>query len=243
MFQTQRQKGSLPTINLSDFTHENVNEAFTLTQEFKKSKLLDGWLKRSRTIEINEDEKAKLGELQDKLLIYGKAWNVQELRERFIAPLTEMVNFYNFDLKYGSFSHRYIEAVINSTKVRGKIDWIVASGQYQPRQPFLFLNAHTYMNNNGTDPVGQITATLYLAKIIAQTPNKPTLFNPRPRVFANVPLYGVYVIGSLWYFVRLKDQSYYISSAYDATYTEELHNIYRLLKAQKHMISEMVSKN
>ena len=56
----------------------------------------------------------------------------------------------------------------------------------------------------------------------------------------NIPLYGAYVIGSLWYFVRLKGNQYYISPAYDATYSEELHNIFRMLKAQKSMVAELI---
>lgn len=231
-----------PLVRLSEFTHENVNEAFNLVQEFKKSELLEKWVKRARTIEISIEEKSILTKLQDKLLVYGKAWNVQELKERFIAPITEMVDFYDFNLKYGAFSKREIEANVHNTIVRGEVDWIVASGQYQPKQPFLFLNTHTHDNRNGVDPIGQILATLYIAKVRNQTPVKPSLFNPNPRTFANIPLYSAFVIGSAWYFVRLKDNQYYISPAYDATYTEELHNIFRMLKAQKLMIEELINK-
>ena len=127
-----------PVVSLSEFTHENVNEAFSLVQQFKKSDLLDKWIKRAKMIEITVEEKDKLTALQDKLLIYGKAWNVQELKERFISPITELVDFYNFELKFGSFSHRTFETEIYNTVVRGQVDWIVASGQYQPKQPFFF---------------------------------------------------------------------------------------------------------
>lgn len=231
-----------PVVSLSEFTHENVNEAFSLVQQFKKSDLLDKWIKRAKMIEITVEEKDKLIALQDKLLIYGKAWNVQELKERFISPITELVDFYNFELKFGSFSHRTFETEIHNTLVRGQVDWIVASGQYQPKQPFFFVNTHMYDGINPADPVGKILATLHIAKIINQTPIKPSLFNPNPRVIENIPLYGAYVIGSLWYFVRLKNEQYYISPAYDATYTEELHNIFRMLKAQKAMITDLVTR-
>jgi hypothetical protein len=230
-----------PIVDLTAFSHENVNEAFGLTQDFKNSELLEKWLKRAKSIEISTEEKAKLTALQDKLLIYGKAWNVQELKERFISPMTESVNFYDFEAKYGSFSNRYMETILQNTVVRGKVDWIVATGQYQPKQPFVFLNTHTYENSGGIDPVGQLIATLYIAKVLSQKPVKPSLFNPKPKVYSNIPLYGMYIIGSLWYFVRLKGNRYYISPAYDATYTEELHNIFRMLKSQRLMIHEIVT--
>jgi hypothetical protein len=227
-------------ISLSDFTHENVNEAFSLTQQFKKSDLLDKWIKRAKMMEISIEEKDKLTALQDKLLVYGKAWNVQELKERFISPITELVDFYNFELKFGAFSHRAIEATLHNTLVKGCVDWIVASGQYQPKQPFFFVNTHMHDGIHSVDPVGKLLATLHIAKIINQTPINPSLFNPNPRIIENIPLYGAYVIGSLWYFVRLEKQEYYISPAYDATYTEELNNIFRMLKAQKAMITDLV---
>lgn len=229
------------TVRLSDFTHENANEAFGLVQQFKKSDLLDLWIKRAKMNEISAEEKVVLNRLQDKLLIYGKAWNGQELKERFIAPLTELVDFYNFELKFGAFSHRELTINIKDTKVSGQVDWIVASGQYEPRQPFFFLNTHMLDGSNGTDPVGQLLATLHISKILNQTPIQPSIFNPKPTIIEHIPMYGAYVIGSLWYFVRLKSNQYYISPAYDATYTEELHNIFRMLKAQKSMILDLVT--
>ncbi len=235
-------QSSQPMVSLSEFTHENVNEAFSLIQQFKKSDLLDKWIKRAKMMEITIEEKDKLTNLQDKLLIYGKAWNVQELKERFISPITELVDFYNFELKFGAFSHRYLESTLHNTLVRGQVDWIVASGQYQPKQPFFFVNTHMHDGIHGIDPVGKLLATLHIAKVINQTPVKPSLFNPNPSVIENIPLYGAYVIGSLWYFVRLKGNEYYISPAYDATYTEELNNIFRMLKAQKVMITDLVIK-
>ena len=158
-----------PMVSLSEFTHENVNEAFSLIQQFKKSDLLDKWIKRAKMIEITIEEKDKLTSLQDKLLVYGKAWNVQELKERFISPITELVDFYNFELKFGAFSHRYLESTLHNTLVRGQVDWIVASGQYQPKQPFFFVNTHMHDGIHGVDPVGKLLATLHIAKIINQS--------------------------------------------------------------------------
>ena len=191
----REQTNSMPVVSLSDFTHENANEAFGLVQQFKKSNLLDDWIKRSKAIEISMEEKGILNKLQDKLLVYGKAWNGQELKERFIAPITELVDFYNFDLKFGAFSDRIIEATIHNTRVRGKVDWIVASGQYQPKQPFFFLNKHK-KDLNHIDPVGQLLATLYIAKDIESKSCKTFAFQSKPN---GLPQYSIVRLLCSWY--------------------------------------------
>jgi len=47
-------------------------------------------------------------------------------------------------------------------------------------------------------------------------------------------------LGRLWFFVRLKDKRYYISESYDSTKMDELIFIYKMLKAQKQMIIDLV---
>lgn len=45
-----------------------------------------------------------------------------------------------------------------------------------------------------------------------------------------------------FYFVRLKDKKYYISPAHDSTKKEDLQFIFKMLKAQKLMIQELVTR-
>ncbi len=116
---------------------------------------------------------------------------------------------------------------------------MVASGIHEPRQPFFFL--HEYKKELGSgDPVGQLLATMCVAEILNKTPVKPTLFNPNPKPFKNIPLYGCYVMGRFWFFLRLKDKRYFISKPFDAEDEEQLEGIVCLLKAQKSMIENLI---
>ena len=54
--------------------------------------------------------------------------------------------------------------------------------------------------------------------------------------FENVPLYGIYIIGRFWFFVRLKNKRFFVSEAYNAQEMEDLIFIFKMLKAQKQMI-------
>ena len=40
---------------------------------------------------------------------YINAWNEQELQTKFIAPITELVNFDNLEYYFSAFSERRIE--------------------------------------------------------------------------------------------------------------------------------------
>jgi hypothetical protein len=51
------------------------------------------------------------------------------------------------------------------------------------------------------------------------------------------PVYGVYVIGRLWYFVALLGREYAISLPYDST-KDELWEIMRLMKGLNILIAE-----
>lgn len=61
------------------------------------------------------------------------------------------------------------------------------------------------------DPYGDPLAQLIEAFLIAQQ------LNPSP-----LPLYGVYVVGRLWYFATMEAKTYHLSKAYDCTDEQSL---------------------
>lgn len=225
-------------MTFADFKHEEVNLVFGLTQLFEDKGLLTEWFSMAKQFEINDLEKQFLENLQHKLVRYGKNWNEQELQTKFIAPVTELVDFDNYELQIASFAERSLSVNFKNVLIKGVVDWMVASGVHEPKQPFFFL--HEYKKGLGSgDPVGQLLATMCVAEILNATPTKPTLFNPKPKSFKNIPLYGCYVMGRFWFFLRLKDKQYYISKPFDAEDKEQLQSIVCLLKAQKAMIEAM----
>ena len=89
------------------------------------------------------------------------------------------------------------------------------------------------------DPVGQLLVTLCAAQLLNNQQVKATLFNPKPISFSHIPLYGIYPDASGWFFVRLKDNRYYISKGYNSEEMENLIFILKMLKAQKEMVSDL----
>jgi len=236
----EKKDTSKPTsMTFADFKHEEVNVVFGLTQLFEDEDLLTKWFSNMKGFEITDLEKQFLANLQHKLVRYGKNWNEQELQTKFIAPVTELVNFDNYDLQVASFAERSLSVDFKNVTIKGIVDWMVASGVHEPKQPFFFL--HEYKKELGSgDPVGQLLATMCVAEILNAIPTKPTLFEPKPKSFKNIPLYGCYVMGRFWFFLRLKDKKYFISKPFDAEDTQQLYSIVRLLKAQKTMIKELI---
>ena len=94
--------------------------------------------------------------------------------------------------------------------------------------------------DSSNDPLGQLLVTLCTARLLNNKKPKVTLFNPNPTSFSHIPLYGIYIIGRLWFFVRIKDQQYYISKSYNAEEMKDLEFIVKMLKAQKQMIIDLI---
>ena len=55
-------------------------------------------------------------------------------------------------------------------------------------------------------------------------------------------MYGLYIIGRLWFFMAMKEEKYYVSKAYDAGEIKELTAILQLLKTQKKIIFDFLAK-
>ena len=60
--------------------------------------------------------------------------------------------------------------------------------------------------DSSNDPLGQLLVTLCSAQLLNQQKPKPSLFNPKPTNFEHIPLYGIYIVGRYWFFVRLKNK-------------------------------------
>lgn len=84
-----------------------------------------------------------------------------------------------------------------------------------------------YKPEEGTsnDPFGQ----LLIAMVAAQQENK--------KIALDIPIYGVYNLGSIFYFVLLNGQEYIRSNPYAAT-KMEIFDIYIILRKAKAYISQ-----
>lgn len=200
--------------------------------------LLDDWLEVEDNLQEMELMIAEKLRKKAKKLIAG--WNEMELQTKFIAPITELVDFDNLEYFFASFSERKLEAKYKGIPLKGKVDWMVAMGRHDPFIPFFFVHEYKKQKGFESDPEGQLLATMLAAHVLNQTPPQPTLFNPFPKHDKDMPIYGCYIIGRLWFFVVLYQGRYCSSDFFDSMKKKDLAKIINILKKQKQMIIDRI---
>ncbi|KOR30587.1 hypothetical protein TI05_13715 [Achromatium sp. WMS3] len=205
----------------AQWTKEEVENEFKLIADTDYSKLHQ-WL--SAPSIISTEESQLLDQLAQKLLKHVYDWNEEELKVYFIALLLNIVDFHQD--AYRPFLERELSVEYAEGKTLwGIVDFLVASGKQQPKQPFLFLHEYKRQINTSNDPMGQLLA----AMVAAQKANDYTH-----------PIYGAYIIGRHWYFVLLDHNIYAESLAYDATKAEII-DVVRILRNTKQLIEDIIS--
>lgn len=227
------------TFQFSSFTQQKAIRLFQLKKEFD-SPLLDFWFEQAAKMTISSQEMEVIEKLQAKLIIYINGWNEEELKVKFIVPLMELVNFDDHILEIASFTERPLSVQIEDTEIKGMVDLMVATGIYAPEHPFFFIHEYKKEQESSGDAIGQLLATMFVAQELNKQARSFSLFETSKRTFEHVPIYGVYVIGRFWFFVRLAGQNYHISNAFDSVKKADLLEIFKLLKTQKKMILEVL---
>jgi hypothetical protein len=161
--------------------------------------------------------------LRNRLKKYETVWNEMELQYHFIGPLLSTIDFDSNS--YSGFAQRKLAIDSPALKVEGVIDFLVASGQFEPEKPYFFLHEYKRFKSSKGDPLGQ----LLISMIAAQYLNNDGL-----------PIYGCFVVGKIWSFVVLAGKEYATSQIYDATNEEDLHFIWNILQHTKIIIEERV---
>ncbi|MEM7537363.1 MAG: hypothetical protein AAF639_34655, partial [Chloroflexota bacterium] len=167
-------------------------------QEVMNKPVLLDWL--SRDAEVSDYDHQKLIQLQQKLRINFRHWNETELAYGFIAPLMDLVDFSGNDINF--FAERTLAGQVGPLELSGKPDGLIASGLREPERPYFCLHEYKREEDAEGDPAGQVLA----AMLVAQELNKQEL-----------PIYGCYVKGNIWYLLVLEGLEYSISDSYSAT--------------------------
>ena len=81
-----------------------------------------------------------LAGLQERLRRKANFWNKDELKLFFISELLNLVNF-NRPEVYAAFSQRNLSVTVKNiwqedVNLRGRVEFLVASGEQVPRTPF-----------------------------------------------------------------------------------------------------------
>jgi len=200
------------------WTRQDIADKFGLDVK-SNCRHLEQWLQVDTS--FAEQDKKDLLRLRQKLKKNVDIWNEQELIIKFIALLIDKVDYDTTN--YKAFANRKLSGAIDGEIVTGEVDLMIASGQFEPKEPYFCL--HEYKKEKGTDndPLGQ----LIIAMMTAQELNKATH-----------PMYGAYVMGRNWFFLTLEGRKYCISDEYVAT-REDIFHIYGILKNLKVIISKL----
>jgi hypothetical protein len=195
---------------------QEVEEVFGIAPS-QDTRLLEDWL--AADCELTEREREELNALKNELIQKVKYWNEAALKFFFLAPFMRLVD-YNTD-QYNGFLEQSLQTKLNNEVIAaGNVDFLVATGKQIPKVPFLTLHEYKPEPNTSTDPQGQ----LLMAMVAAQQQNEA--------YDIDLPLFGVYVIGRLWFFVVLKGKEYVESLAFDAT-QDDIFNIFCMLRKVK----------
>ncbi len=204
---------------------DQLNDLFGLQRIYRNYAPLETFMQHNLP-SISDVEKTQILNLQNALFENIDSWNEDELKSFFIIPLIQIVNFNRFQV-YKSFTQRTLEATLkdingNVVKLRGRVEFIVATGIRVPQKPFFFI--HEYKPDPTMGGVSDALGQLLVVMLVTQFNNND-----------NVPLWGSYVIGRSWYFVLLNQKEYAVSPASDAT-QDDLFSIVSLLKKIKQEI-------
>ncbi len=183
---------------------------------------LNEWL--AMQADISDFERQALLHFQRGLNFNVHDWNEHELDTHFIGPIFALVDFATLDFNH--FSQRDIEATVDGMLLYGRVDGMVASGSREPEVPFFAFQEYKRTIDPNGDPAGQCLA----AMLAGQELNNHT-----------APVYGCYIVGSLWQFMALNGRQYATSPGYSAT-SDDLFDIFRILKSLKQLVIERIAE-
>jgi hypothetical protein len=211
--------------SFENWTYEDIQDVFGMVK-LSKMPLLEDWQKA--THQPDASRKVVLDDLRSDLIEYANAWNEDELKMCFISPLIALVHYRSADYKV--FTQRNLSGTFPELgwELNGRIEWLISKGILKPKMPFFFLHEYKQENRIDSDPLGQLLS----AMVVAQLHNQ-----------SEMPLYGCYVVGRLWYFTVMLGRQYAVSLAYDATKEDDLLAIFAILSEVKVVIARALERN
>ena len=191
----------METINFNDCSLGGLEDKFALQPQRTLSSLTNWLATNSSLIDAHQ---IVLKQLTQILSDNAAHWNEQDLSMHFIGPMFSLVGF----------TERSRFNLFAQSSLTGRVDELIASGYRQPETPFFAFNEYKRQTDPNGDPAGQALA----AMLVGQSLNDNTK-----------PIYGCYVIGSIWRFMTLEAKRYAISKSYDGTDFEDACQILRIL--------------
>ena len=154
------------------------------------------------------------------------SWTEQELIIKHLSAILKIANLKGEN--YNTFAGRPIGADVEGVELSGYVDFLVASGRYEPVRPYFFVHEFKKSINHSGDPFAQLIGELLVAKELNQDNNSP--------------VYGLVVIGRLWYFVILNQKEFTRLQPLNSTDMDDLQVIFDKLAGIKQYIEIEVKK-
>ena len=154
------------------------------------------------------------------------SWTEQELIIKHLSAILKIANLKGEN--YNTFAGRPIGADVEGVELSGYVDFLVASGRYEPVRPYFFVHEFKKSINHSGDPFAQLIGELLVAKELNQDNNSP--------------VYGLVVIGRLWYFVILNQKEFTRLQPLNSTDIDDLQIIFDKLAGIKQYIEIEVRK-
>lgn len=210
--------------SFKQWTRQELKKVFNLTQTDTLKPLQD-WTDTT-SIVLSESEQEFLAHLLKKSLRYVDSWNETELREKFIIKILELVDFEFEEQECHSFAERYLSVTTQNVTLYGFADWFVATGTQFPEKPFFFIHEYKPEGAKELDGRGQLLATMLATKTINDD---------------NLPIYGTFVQGRLWFFLVYDGVQFAETPAFDILKINDLLEVFKILKQQKMMIIQRLN--
>ena len=149
------------------------------------------------------------------------SYSEEKLKMRFLSLILNQVDFTT-----DTFQEWYeasLSGFINGIELKGFTDFMVATGEKEPRKPYFFIQEFKPQQAD-KDVEDQLLAEM----LVAIEKNETNIFR------------GAYIIGQNWRFVILekiaqKQFEYFVSKQFDALDLPDLKQIYINLQAVKYM--------
>ena len=124
-----------------DWKFEEVELTFGIERVFDEHPILSDWL--AVTHQPSEEDGRVLEKLRNELSRVIDTYNEEELKVFFIGPLFSLISFREHGMRPfmdRPFSFEYgQDAEGNSLVAAGRIDWLLAKGRQDPREPPSFF--------------------------------------------------------------------------------------------------------